>query len=343
MTERYDGLDGLRTIACLGIIAMHIKANAAYQIPIELNNIVASFTHFVPLFLIISGFGMFCGYYAKFRNNNIDLNSFYTRRYKKILPFFVTLILIDIVITRSIDHIIEGIMEATMVFGLLPNNELDVIGVSWTLGVIFLFYMLFPFIVYLCWTKKRAWITFLVSILLSIFCSYYFFSDKFVIEEFTPRHNILYCAPWIIGGGLVYLYRESIKSYIAKHRYGWLFGCICLVTSYYWGTWGVPSNIVNLLLFLPWIMYAISVGSKVLSNRAMKYLSNISLELYLAQMVIFRGVEKAHGLYILGHGIVGFITTWVVIVIGLIIFIEIWKRGSDLLSFQFFQHLGSAR
>lgn len=139
--ERYDNLDGLRAISCLCIIAMHIAANATYELGIVGREIVGSWTHFVPLFLMISGFGMFCGYYERFKTGSIDLNSFYTKRYKKLLPFFITLIVIDIVMDRSLAHLIEGLTETTLVFGLLPNNQLDVIGVSWTLGVIFLFYI----------------------------------------------------------------------------------------------------------------------------------------------------------------------------------------------------------
>ncbi len=82
----------------------------------------------------------------------------------------------------------------------------------------------------------------------------------------------------------------------------------------------------NLVLYLPWLMYAISVDSKVLSNKVMKYLSGISLELYLAQMVIFRVIEKAKCLYLLGHGWFSFIAVWTAVVVGLIVFIEVWKR-----------------
>lgn len=123
MKERYENLDGLRAISCLCIIAMHIEANADYILGIIGEQIVASWTQFVPLFLIISGFGMFCGYYKKFKNGSIDLNTFYSKRYKRLLPFFITLILIDIVLDRSLAHVIEGITEATLVFGLLPNNQ----------------------------------------------------------------------------------------------------------------------------------------------------------------------------------------------------------------------------
>lgn len=199
--ERYDNLDELRSIACLCIIGMHILANAQYDLGSIGNTIISSWTQFVPLFLMISGFGMFCGYYDKFRNGTISIKQFYDRRYQKILPFFITLIVIDIIFSRNISHLIEGITEATLIFGLLPNNQPEVIGVCWTLGVIFLFYMFFPFVVYLFWTKKRAWFAFFGSVIVSLACSLYYFTDKFVIEGFAARHNILYCAPYLLGGG----------------------------------------------------------------------------------------------------------------------------------------------
>ena len=82
---------------------------------------------------------MFCGYYEKFKSGEINLNTFYTKRYKKILPFFITLIVIDVIMDRSLGHVIQSLTEATLVFGLLPNNQPDVIGVCWTLGVSWLF------------------------------------------------------------------------------------------------------------------------------------------------------------------------------------------------------------
>ena len=328
MSERFDNLDGLRTISCICIIAMHIRANANFVLSPVLDKIVASWTHFVPLFLMISGFGMCCGYYEKFKSGEIDLNRFYTRRYHKILPFYVTLILLDIVINRALPNLIEGVTEATLVFGLLPNNELSVIGVSWTLGVIFLFYMLFPFIVFLFWTKRRALFAFGTSIMLSLFCSEYFFTDKFVIESFSPRHNFLYCTPYILGGGIVFLYRKELIAIVSRYKWIWLAGCVSLTIAWYF----IPTSFAgmtmlkNLLLFLPWLIYAISVESRILNNKVTYYLSGISLEMYLAQMLLFRVVEKSGCLYLLGHGWLDFLFVCVVVVIGLIIFIEIWKR-----------------
>ena len=89
----------------------------------------------------------------------VDFNTFYGKRYKKTLPFFAFLLLIAIVMERSPETFMEAAAESTLMFGLLPNNELGTIGVSWTLGVIFLFYFLFPFIVFLTYTRKRAFLS----------------------------------------------------------------------------------------------------------------------------------------------------------------------------------------
>ena len=327
MKERYDNLDGLRAISCLCIIAMHIRANASFNLPGAADRVVASWTHFVPLFLMISGFGMFCGYYERFRNGTADLNSFYKKRYLRLLPFFLTLIVIDVLMNRSFSHVIEGAAEMTLVFGLLPNNQPEVIGVCWTLGVIFLFYMLFPFVVYLCWTRRRAWLAFAASVILAVICSEYYFTDRYVTEGFAARHNILYCAPWILGGGLVYLNREAVKRFVSRFRWIWLAFCTALSVGWYFvpnGTTGVLFK--SLAVFIPWLMYAVSVNSRILSSRVMKYLGGISFEMYLAQMVVFRVVEKTKILYLGGHGWIGFAAAWLMTSAGLVVFIEAWRR-----------------
>lgn len=113
-------------------------------------------------------------------------------------------------------------------------------------------------------------------------------------------------------------------------------GCICLTVLWYMVSRelaGIETFFVkNLVLFLAWLCYYISVNSKILSNRIMKYLSGISLEIYLAQMVIFRVIEKAKCLYLFGTGWISFISVWIAVVLGLIVFIEIYKCAVRLLS-----------
>lgn len=198
--RRYDNLDGLRAISCIAIIGYHVKKWTPMALGGPAGRIVDTLTQFVPLFLILSGFGMFCGYYERIKNNQISLNDFYKKRYKKLFPYMAFVLAIYVMIERTLPSVIEALTESTLIFGLLPNNNLNVLAIGWTVGVIFLFYMLFPFIVFTCWTKARAWVTLGISIVLSLFCSEYFFSEAFV-TNFVPRHSFLYCSPFFVVGG----------------------------------------------------------------------------------------------------------------------------------------------
>ena len=44
--KRYDAIDGLRTIACFGIVLMHVRANNSYDISgFIYDKFIASFTN----------------------------------------------------------------------------------------------------------------------------------------------------------------------------------------------------------------------------------------------------------------------------------------------------------
>ncbi|WKZ98224.1 acyltransferase family protein [Lactobacillus delbrueckii] len=308
--ERYDNLDGLKAISCIGIIGMHIAANAQYNLNDWFGQeLVPSFTWLVFLFIMISGFGMFNGYYERMKNGEVDLNYFYNKRYKKLFPFFAFLIVLDILYTRQVLHVVEGLTESTLAFGLLPNNQPSVVGVGWTLGVIFLFYMLFPFFVFLCWDKKRAWISFAISLILNIFCGYYYFTDKFVVKSFGFRHNFLFCAPYFLIGGIIYLYREEIKRLVGNHQIVFLMCTVIWTGAFYMLGLGKYYKVaIYLLLYTPWLCYAIGAKKDIiLNNEFVSFMSSISFEMYLAQMFIFRLIQKIGILYFWGHGWLDFL------------------------------------
>lgn len=330
MKKRYSSIDGLRAISCLGIIAMHILYNTDYQISgFFYEKFIPSCTWLVYLFLMISGFGMCAGYLERFWNNQITMENFYKRRYQKILPFFGTLLLIALILEPSFANVYEASVEITMLHGLLPNNAVSVLGVCWTLGVIFVFYLLFPAFSVLMKTPKRAWAALIVSLWLNFCCQQHFFSDYFVTRSFTPRHSFLYCAPLFLTGGLIYLYRETVVAVCRKFRFGVLAAAVLASTLYFIipekiGTVDV-AYLVLLVIFALWLSYAVGAESRFLGCRAMKFLSGISMEMYLAQMVIFRVIEKCHLLYWFGKGWGGFLASFLFTIVGLIVFILCWK------------------
>ena len=61
--EQYRTIDGVRTVAAIAIIAMHVLENGNYAINGYLyEKIIPAWKDFVFLFMIISAFSMCCGY-----------------------------------------------------------------------------------------------------------------------------------------------------------------------------------------------------------------------------------------------------------------------------------------
>ena len=195
--NRYYGIEGLRAFSAIGIVIMHVLENGNYALDgVVFDKIIPSFSRLVFLFMIISGFSMCCGYYEKIVNNEITVGEFYKKRYVKAWPFFALLCILDVIISPSVNSLYEVFANLTLCFGLLPNAKISVIGVGWFLGVVFVFYLLFPFFCYLISNRNRAWLSFSLSLMFNILCADYFGID---------RTNIVFCAVFFFAGGLIFL------------------------------------------------------------------------------------------------------------------------------------------
>lgn len=155
MRKKYDSLNGMRAYAAIAILAMHVLENSEYTgIASTVSTKVDLLKWLIYLFMIISGFSLCCGYYERILHQSISIVEFYKKRYKKILPFFALLVFMDCMMNLSLNSVIEGIADITLVYALLPNASISVLGVGWFLGIVFLFYMIFPFYCFLMRSKK---------------------------------------------------------------------------------------------------------------------------------------------------------------------------------------------
>ncbi len=302
----FSSLDGFRAFSCIGIMMMHIQANTHYALSgFVWQKLIPSFTHLVLLFLMMSGFGMCAGYLEKFQKETIDLEKFYRRRYAKILPYFGFLIVIALLYEPNLTNFYDATMEFVFMYGFLPNNALNVIGVGWTLGVIFVFYLLFPAFSVMLKTKFRAWIFLVLALWVNFVCSQHYFGETYVTTLFSARHSFIWCVPLFAMGGILFLYRDEIRHICNKFRVLLLLLVIAVTVFYY----ALPSKIhdfeisfyKNFILLSFWLFYAVGVDSKILGNCVMKFLSGISLEIYLSHMFVFRFMQKLHLQYLFGN------------------------------------------
>lgn len=327
--EHYGAIDGLRTIACLGIVLMHMAANNSYSISgFVYDSMIPSFTNFVFLFMTVSAFGMCCGYYERVISNKISFNDFYGKRFKKIFPFFGLLVLLDIAMSPSIDALYEAFADLTLLFGFLPAaGNITVIGVGWFLGLIFVFYICFPFFCVLLQNKRRAWMAFTVSLIYNFVCTVYFDAG---------RSNILYSGCFFLAGGLIYLYRRELMKLNQ-----WIgLGAVAVSVVLYYLLRGNTAGC--LLISVCWLSYAIICAgegtarkSYLLENRITGFISSISMEIYLSHMVIFRVVEKLGINQIVGSGWIQYVVTDVIVILGVILFSVVVKNLIGLVEKKF--------
>ncbi len=85
-----------------------------------------------------------------------------------------------------------------------------------------MFYLLFPFFCFLLENKKRAWLALICAIIYNFVYSTYFFDENHIAHKvavnFSARTNILYCAVYLIAGGLIFLYRKELAEFASKYK-----------------------------------------------------------------------------------------------------------------------------
>ncbi len=290
--NRYKNLDGLKVIAAFGIVAMHVSSNMGHPLTSDIaTSIIGSMTHFVKLFLILSGFGMCCGYYEKFKRGGANLNEFYSRRFAKNLPFFALLVCVDTLFSIKTVLWRDVFASLTMAFNLMPSHDMSVIGVGWTLGVIFVFYFMFPFYVFLLSTKRRAWFTVIICFVLNWCCCNYYES----VGE-TDGANFLLLAVYFVIGGVLYLYKDHIQEKVNRAPTFVVISVTVVITMAWYlisaKEFSLLFTVKTVIMFAMWMVFAISQPMKLLGNSITKTLSQVSLEVYLSHMMIFRIVEK---------------------------------------------------
>ena len=323
--NRYEGIDGLKAYAIIGIVLMHVLANGEYEIGgFVFKQLIPSFTNLVFLFMMVSGFGMCCGYYQKITEQKISVEDFYKKRYAKIWPYFALLCALDFIISPSKESLFEVFANLTLCQGLLPNANISVIGVSWTLAVIFVFYMLFPFFCFLIGNKKRAWGIAVVALIFNWLCGTYFFDGNHIVDAlsvgFTPRLNIVYDAVYFMAGGLVFLYRKELTEFSSKYKI--IAGAILLIATVAYFALG-GSTLTMLFFCVATLVYTIGCNrgrGGGLVNPVAKFLGGICFEVYLCHMVIYRMLEKLHIVHLFGNDLLAYIFTAIAVICGSVVF-----------------------
>ena len=123
--NRFESLDCLRAFAVIGVVICHVLSNADLNLPENFlfQKFLPFGSEYVFLFMMLSAFSMCCAYYQKFKDRQVDLNTFYKRRYLRIWPFFALMVLIDVALGFSKESLIEAFADLTLFFGRKQANN----------------------------------------------------------------------------------------------------------------------------------------------------------------------------------------------------------------------------
>lgn len=335
-SERYGALDGLRAYAAIGIVLMHVLSNIGVK-PSEnylTEKLIPWFTDFTLMFMVVSGFSLCCGYYDRVKTGAITPNAFYQKRYMRILPFFACLCLLDLVMSPSVDQLFNLFANLTLCFNFIPNAQIPMIGVGWFLGLVFVFYLLFPFFVFLLDSKRRGWISLVIALVFAGLCTVHSYNVDIPVPK-IGRTNIIYTMPLFMTGGMIYLYREKLKM-TGIRQYICLAVCIAVTILFFafpeMRKSGFGALVAELILFGCWLVYALGSKDWILNNRIVRFISGISMEVYLCHMVMFRVVERVHLERFITDADLLYVLTCIVVIAGAVAFSWGFKKVERTLS-----------
>lgn len=296
--ERYEALDGFRAYAAVGIVAMHVLANAGISgLPagFVFDALIPWFTDFTLLFMILSGFSLSCGYFTRIQSGAITPAKFYRRRIERILPFFALMAIAETAVTFSSESLMELYADLTLCFGLLPEADIEIIGVGWFIGVVMVYYMIYPFVVALQSSRRSSWLTMMaVTVLVAMGCFYSFNRD--IPEPLLTRADILYCLPLFLAGGLLFHYRKAVALASRQHPFLWAVLAVGATVLFFLFPVYRLGQFQRLasdgLLFTLWTMAVLGIRPAWLAGKSVRWLAAISLEIYLCHMPCFRILQK---------------------------------------------------
>ena len=299
-TDRYKNLNAVRAVSSVMIVLMHVMVNGGFILPDNiLFTLIGRAGALVEMFFILSAFSMCCGYFEKMKNGTILPKEFYLRRFGKFAPFFwmitaaytVPMAVKAISVKESLDRVAEeAFFNISLLFGFLPDNRMDVAGIGWTLGVIFAFYLLFPFFVCITEDKRRTTASFALFLAVnSAMIHYYSGTDRFL------KGNILYQMCFFVLGAFLYHFRKQLRSAVnAVPCMEWL----CVISGTIVSMALMPEdifarNVAYMAGFGLIVTGCLGKENRAFSNAVTKAGAEYSFELYLSHMLVFTAVNAA--------------------------------------------------
>lgn len=307
--SRLYALDGLRGIFAFGVMLYHFSVWGEFVLSDYTHDILTKFSLFgVVGFFVISGYSMYYSYEARM-NDWLDIKHYMLRRILRIAPLFwlvctIYLVLRIVIGSQGIEDVWALLMNylynITFLFGVVDAGEESMAVGGWSIGIEWMFYILFPAIVFLLRTSfKSKLLCLAVSVL------YYFWyvnayldysKDPAAIFYSFARIDVL-AAYFIVGCVAASCHSMLSKLFMKRVVYG--LGILAIAIMAFvplHGTIdmdafrGLKGGLFFLATVLIVILAAWVEGMPVLIKQIMEFLGRISYALYLTHFLVFNAL-----------------------------------------------------
>ena len=140
-------LEGLRAIACTGIIVTHVAFQTGADTGNLFNRMMARTDFFVPVFFALSGFLLWRRHSADFRTGE-SLASYYVKRIGRIMPAYwvVVVLVLAVFPVAGRPSVLQAFSNLVLAQIYVPGGLLGGLTHLWSLCVEMAFYLVLPVI-----------------------------------------------------------------------------------------------------------------------------------------------------------------------------------------------------
>lgn len=287
-TEHLSVLDGLRALAILGVVAVHV-GQILPQVDGALGNLLDYGARGVQLFFVVSGFTLA----LRYSSVDFSFRQFLWRRYLRIAPMFYVGMVLYLALGRGLGWGFEAgsasaldiVTAATFTHGWLPETINGVVPGGWSIAAEATFYLTFPVILLLIGRPRLFALFAGASVVVAA-------ASLFLLRRFVPGDAdtafsfyfwLSQYPAFVFGCGLVWLV-PWLEQRVGIARTGMglsVVGLAALSQAQFPGSYFVTDA-----LFAVLVASSVVLSPRVLSSAVMVSIGRTSYSIYIMHFAI---------------------------------------------------------